>query len=148
MADFNSRYRNENHEAFYDYQNGAGLKHEFYDCQKGTGLKNEFYDRQNGTGLKNESNAVVPYQNPDAFKMFVSAPPVRKEEFAYRLPPVRKDKTEAKSASIWCFNDPEMKRKRRVASYKSYSVEGKVKNSIKKGYRWIKIKCSELIHGW
>jgi Domain of unknown function (DUF3511) len=52
------------------------------------------------------------------------------------------------SSGPWCFGDPEMKRKRRVASYKAYSVEGKVKASIRKGFRWIKVKCSEIIHGW
>ncbi|EAY89670.1 hypothetical protein OsI_11203 [Oryza sativa Indica Group] len=50
--------------------------------------------------------------------------------------------------SAWCFSDPEMKRRRRVASYKAYSVEGKVKSSLRRGFRWIKAKCSELIHGW
>lgn len=49
--------------------------------------------------------------------------------------------------SAWCFSDPEMKRRRRVASYKAYSVEGKVKSSLRRGFRWIKAKCSELIHG-
>ncbi|KAF0902211.1 hypothetical protein E2562_014450 [Oryza meyeriana var. granulata] len=49
--------------------------------------------------------------------------------------------------SSWCFSDPEMKRRRRVASYKAYSVEGKVKASLRRGFRWIKAKCSELIHG-
>ncbi|KAF3322715.1 hypothetical protein FCM35_KLT12704 [Carex littledalei] len=52
------------------------------------------------------------------------------------------------SSGPWCFGDPEMKRKRRVASYKAYSVEGKVKSSLRKGFRWIKVKCSEIIHGW
>ncbi|KAL6901942.1 hypothetical protein ACP4OV_004818 [Aristida adscensionis] len=50
-------------------------------------------------------------------------------------------------ASAWCFSDPEMKRRRRVASYKAYSVEGKVKASLRRGFRWIKAKCSELISG-
>uniref|UniRef100_A0A1D1YDM2 Uncharacterized protein C11orf95 n=1 Tax=Anthurium amnicola TaxID=1678845 RepID=A0A1D1YDM2_9ARAE len=47
-----------------------------------------------------------------------------------------------------CFSDPEMKRRRRVASYKAYAVEGKVKSSLRRGFRWIKRKCSELVHGW
>ncbi|XP_062210980.1 uncharacterized protein LOC133912327 [Phragmites australis] len=49
--------------------------------------------------------------------------------------------------SAWCFSDPEVKRRRRVASYKAYSVEGKIKSSFRRGFRWIKAKCSELIHG-
>ncbi|CAK9183080.1 unnamed protein product [Ilex paraguariensis] len=45
------------------------------------------------------------------------------------------------------FNDSEMKRKRRIAKYKVYSVEGRCKASIKNGLRWIKNKCSHIIHG-
>ena len=52
------------------------------------------------------------------------------------------------SANIWCFSDPEMKRRRRVASYKAYSVEGKVKSSLRRGLRWFKGKCSDIFHGW
>ncbi|KAG8067784.1 hypothetical protein GUJ93_ZPchr0005g15568 [Zizania palustris] len=51
------------------------------------------------------------------------------------------------SGSMWCFSDPEMKRRRRVASYKAYSVEGKVKASLRRGLRWFKDKCSEIFHG-
>ncbi|KAG0479812.1 hypothetical protein HPP92_010670 [Vanilla planifolia] len=36
------------------------------------------------------------------------------------------------------------KRRRRVASYKAYGVESKVKISILSGFRWIKNKCSAL----
>ncbi|XP_058077281.1 uncharacterized protein LOC131225720 [Magnolia sinica] len=52
------------------------------------------------------------------------------------------------SKSSWSFNDPEMKRRKRVAKYKMYAMEGKVKASFRKGFRWIKHKCSELVHGW
>ncbi|KAL6630961.1 hypothetical protein ACP70R_028301 [Stipagrostis hirtigluma subsp. patula] len=51
-------------------------------------------------------------------------------------------------ASMWCLSDPEMKRRRRVASYKAYSVEGKVKASLRRGLRWFKGKCSDIFHGW
>ncbi|KAF0908573.1 hypothetical protein E2562_026623 [Oryza meyeriana var. granulata] len=47
---------------------------------------------------------------------------------------------------LWCLSDPEMKRRRRVAGYKSYAVEGKVKASIRRGLRWIKAKCSHIVH--
>ncbi|KAI4378069.1 hypothetical protein MLD38_015606 [Melastoma candidum] len=50
------------------------------------------------------------------------------------------------SAKLW--TDPEMKRKRRVAKYKMYSAEGKIKESLKKGIRWIKRKCSRIVHGF
>ncbi|KAL2974306.1 hypothetical protein AAZX31_14G096900 [Glycine max] len=39
----------------------------------------------------------------------------------------------------WSFaTDPEIQRKKRVASYKMYSVEGKVKGSFRKSFRWLK----------
>ncbi|CAN6449764.1 unnamed protein product [Victoria cruziana] len=44
--------------------------------------------------------------------------------------------------------DPENKRKRRVASYKAYAVEGKIKSSVKSSLRWIKSKCSEIRYGF
>lgn len=51
------------------------------------------------------------------------------------------------SAPVWCFSDPEMRRRKRVASYKAYAVEGKLKATLRYGFRWIKAKCSELVHG-
>ncbi|PIN04637.1 hypothetical protein CDL12_22826 [Handroanthus impetiginosus] len=54
----------------------------------------------------------------------------------------------AVAAKPWGFNDPEMKRRKRVARYKVYCVEGRVKASIRNGLRWIKNKCSEIIHGY
>ncbi|PUZ57042.1 hypothetical protein GQ55_5G396200 [Panicum hallii var. hallii] len=44
-----------------------------------------------------------------------------------------------------CFGDPEMKRRRRVAGYKAYAVEGKVKASIRRGIRWFKRKISGIL---
>ncbi|KAJ6876643.1 hypothetical protein NC651_029596 [Populus alba x Populus x berolinensis] len=44
-------------------------------------------------------------------------------------------KRSSKSAKSW-WNSPETKRKKRVARYKLYAVEGKVKSSIKKGLCW------------
>ncbi|KDP23412.1 hypothetical protein JCGZ_23245 [Jatropha curcas] len=48
--------------------------------------------------------------------------------------------------SSW-WNAPETKRKRRVAKYKLYGVEEAVKSSFKKGFRWIKTTCSEVVYG-
>ncbi|KAG0453603.1 hypothetical protein HPP92_024907 [Vanilla planifolia] len=62
-------------------------------------------------------------------------------------PPRRVVGSGRQAGSRWCFSDPEMKRRRRVAGYKIYGVEGKVKSSLRKGIRWIKGKCSELVHG-
>ncbi|TKY61735.1 ATP-dependent DNA helicase Q 1 [Spatholobus suberectus] len=46
------------------------------------------------------------------------------------------------------FSDPEAKRKKRIAKYKVYGVEGKVKATLRKGLRWIKKKCSQIAHGY
>ncbi|KAG5044112.1 hypothetical protein AAZX31_03G197800 [Glycine max] len=56
------------------------------------------------------------------------------------------DSTQA-SEMPWRFGDPEAKRKKRIAKYKVYGVEGRVKATLKKGLRWIKKKCSQ-IHGY
>eukprot|EP01018_Ginkgo_biloba_P029295 Gb_08501 [translate_table: standard] len=53
-----------------------------------------------------------------------------------------------KSKSFGLHNDPETKRKRRVASYKVFAVEGKVKSSMKNSFRWLKTKYVEMRYGW
>ncbi|GMH31636.1 hypothetical protein Nepgr_033480 [Nepenthes gracilis] len=40
--------------------------------------------------------------------------------------------------------DPETKRKRRVASYNMFAVEGKLKSSLKSSFKWIKTKLHHL----
>ncbi|KAL5791904.1 hypothetical protein ACOSP7_000498 [Xanthoceras sorbifolium] len=64
--------------------------------------------------------------------------------------PTRQSHSASSSSSSkpWGFTDPEMKRKKRIAKYKVYTVEGKVKASLRKGLRWIKNKCSEIVHGY
>lgn len=139
---------------------------------KGVGYNNRIdYDGPYRNEHPNDHNAVVPY-NPGVYrtyelrKQYGSSEPRRLEvvkgnifsinkifvtparETPYRPPlALPGPKEETKTRSSW-FSDPEMKRKRRVASYKAYSVEGKVKASLKRGFRWIRYKCSELIHGW
>ncbi|XP_038972245.1 uncharacterized protein LOC120104711 [Phoenix dactylifera] len=44
----------------------------------------------------------------------------------------------------WWAADAEAKRRRRVARYKIYAVQGKVKASIRKTFRWVKA----LVRGW
>ncbi|KAK9057232.1 hypothetical protein SSX86_022067 [Deinandra increscens subsp. villosa] len=46
------------------------------------------------------------------------------------------------------WSDPESKRKKRIAKYKVYTIEGRVKASFRNGIRWIKSKCSDFIHGF
>ncbi|KAL1538167.1 hypothetical protein AAHA92_26941 [Salvia divinorum] len=49
----------------------------------------------------------------------------------------------------WNFgvDNPELQRKKRVAFYKAYTVEGKMKGSVRKSFRWIKDSCNQLVHG-
>ena len=50
------------------------------------------------------------------------------------------------NTSSWGFNDdPETRRQKRVAKYRSYAVKGKVKSSISNGFRWIRNKYTELM---
>ncbi|MBA0563056.1 hypothetical protein Golob_008062 [Gossypium lobatum] len=63
------------------------------------------------------------------------------------LPPVP-TRTSQGSSKPWGFTDPEMRRKKRIAKYKVYTVEGKMKASLSKGLRWIKNKCSQIVHGY
>ena len=52
------------------------------------------------------------------------------------------------SEKPWRFSDPEAKRKKRIAKYKVYGAEGKVKATLRKGLRWIKKKCSQMARGY
>ena len=49
----------------------------------------------------------------------------------------------------WMMNlsDAELQRKKRVASYKVYGVQGKLKASFRNSFRWIKNTCSHLVNG-
>ncbi|KAJ4775899.1 hypothetical protein LUZ62_060156 [Rhynchospora pubera] len=178
MADVGRRYPYGNrpdsrYEKEHRHDNGIGSEYYQGTYGKGVGYNNRTdYEGRFTNEYRNDYNAVIPY-NPSVYRtyelrnqygggeprrlevvkgnvfsvnqIFVTPPP----GMPYRPPlslPAPKDET--KRGSAWCFSDPEMKRKRRVASYKAYSVEGKVKASLKKGIRWIKYKCSELIHGW
>ncbi|KAM3279725.1 hypothetical protein ACQJBY_046847 [Aegilops geniculata] len=46
----------------------------------------------------------------------------------------------------WWAGDPEAKRRRRVAAYKAYAVEARVKASLRRGLRWIKDRCTGIVH--
>ncbi|WZY74750.1 hypothetical protein YC2023_021134 [Brassica napus] len=55
---------------------------------------------------------------------------------------IKKEKSIERSKS-WGITDPELLRKKRVASYKMYSVEGKVKGSFRKSFRWLKQRYTQ-----
>ncbi|WMV35004.1 hypothetical protein MTR67_028389 [Solanum verrucosum] len=51
------------------------------------------------------------------------------------------------SLKNWSINDPEMQRKKRVVGYKAYGVEGKMKGTLRKSFKWIKNTCNHVVHG-
>ncbi|KAA8523268.1 hypothetical protein F0562_009691 [Nyssa sinensis] len=73
-----------------------------------------------------------------------SAQPPQTQVEIVRDAKLKKGKSVKGSSKSWSFNDPELQRKKRVASYKVYTVEGKVKGSLRKSFRWLK----EMIYGW
>lgn len=40
--------------------------------------------------------------------------------------------------------DPELKRKKRVASYNVFTTEGKLKSSVRNSFKWIKSKLNDV----
>nr|GLL37977.1 uncharacterized protein LOC109190957 [Ipomoea trifida]GMD42767.1 uncharacterized protein LOC109190957 [Ipomoea batatas] len=97
------------------------------------GCRNDMYQMERYSG----------YQYGD----FRSPPPL---PLALPPPPqLKKGKSRSGSTSrSWSMNDPEFQRKKRVASYKVYSVEGKVKGSFKRSFRWLREKYSHVVYGW
>lgn len=69
---------------------------------------------------------------------------------AYEEPYQMKRYKSTSKPKVWGMGmqDPEMKRKKRVASYKVYTVEGKVKASVRSSFRWIKNKYLDIRYGW
>ncbi|KAA0032381.1 hypothetical protein E5676_scaffold1159G00320 [Cucumis melo var. makuwa] len=57
------------------------------------------------------------------------------------------ESSKASTVKLWWKNS-EMKRRRRVAKYKLYTVEGRVKESIRKGINWFKCRCTRIISGF
>lgn len=53
-----------------------------------------------------------------------------------------------RSGSWVLQTDPEMRRKKRVAGYKVFTVEAKVKQSVRNSCRWIKAKFYEVRYRW
>ncbi|XVE70890.1 hypothetical protein DITRI_Ditri10aG0106500 [Diplodiscus trichospermus] len=59
-----------------------------------------------------------------------------------------KSTSASSSSKSWSLADPEFQRKKRVASYKMYSVEGKVKGSLRRSFAWLKDKYTQVVYGW
>lgn len=90
---------------------------------------------------------------PNDFRSYSTSYVSSSSSYSYSAPPppqkLKKGKSTGGSASkSWGLNDPELQRKKRVASYKVYSVEGKVKGSFRKSFRWLKDKYTQVVYGW
>ncbi|XP_059631539.1 uncharacterized protein LOC132274301 [Cornus florida] len=44
-------------------------------------------------------------------------------------------------------NDPELKRKKRIASYNMFTTEGKLKSTVRDSFKWVKTKFSNIRYG-
>ncbi|KAG0569020.1 hypothetical protein M758_6G055900 [Ceratodon purpureus] len=60
----------------------------------------------------------------------------------------RAKSTKMARSGSWLQTDPETRRKKRVAKYKVFSVEAKVKQTVRNSCRWIKAKFFEVRYGW
>ncbi|KAG8389826.1 hypothetical protein BUALT_Bualt01G0018800 [Buddleja alternifolia] len=63
-------------------------------------------------------------------------------EFENRANPYTFNGPSTKDQAFGTSNDPEMKRKKRIATYNMFATEGKVKASVKESFKWIKTKFS------
>ena len=50
----------------------------------------------------------------------------------------------SKGQGFTASNDPEFKRKKRIASYNMFTTEGKVKSTVRGSFKWIKSKFSTI----
>ncbi|XP_076916041.1 uncharacterized protein LOC143575601 [Bidens hawaiensis] len=99
---------------------------------------------------------IQPYNNNNtSFQDFRCYSTSHASSSSYQMdhqnePKFKKNGSKSSYGSVsknWSFNDPELQRKKRVASYKAYTVEGKVKGSFKKSFRWIKDKYTQMVYG-
>uniref|UniRef100_A0A7N0U7W9 DUF3511 domain protein n=1 Tax=Kalanchoe fedtschenkoi TaxID=63787 RepID=A0A7N0U7W9_KALFE len=73
-------------------------------------------------------------------------PTPRKSKKHHQVVSSSSSSSAAPSSASW-WSSPEMKRKRRVVKYKMYAAEGKMKSTVRNGFRWIKRKCKKIVLG-
>lgn len=100
-----------------------------------------YYGPQSMKDLRSYSTSYA-YNNTSSSSM---EPPNNKE---VRIKKSKSRVSSSFASKSWSFNDPELQRKKRVVAYKAYAVEGKMKGSFRKSFRWIKNTCSHVVHGW
>ncbi|KAI3701827.1 hypothetical protein L6452_27194 [Arctium lappa] len=130
MGDYGSRSRSRSRS--YSYSDGGDMQIERYHGPKRSNLEDN--------PPHNFRSYSVSYGPSSQTNMDLVVSGTASKDFEFK-----KEKSTAKS---WSFNDPEFQRKKRVASYKVYSVEGKVKGSFRKSFRWLKDKYTHVVYGW
>jgi hypothetical protein len=107
----------------------SGSSHKSYGMSMSMGGRGESYnDRAYGTS----AYSTNPYGGNHS-------------EEPYQMTPYKQSKSKSWDMKM---QDPEMKRKKRVASYKVFTVEGQMKSSVRNSWRWIKNKYLDLRYGW
>ncbi|GMQ03730.1 hypothetical protein ACSBR1_037786 [Camellia fascicularis] len=95
-----------------------------------------------------------PTSNPHDFRSFNASyvcypPPPQTQMDGVKGLKLKKRKSSIGSSSkSWGLKDPEFQRKKRVASYKAYAVEGKVKGSLRKSFKWLKDRYTRVVYGF
>uniref|UniRef100_A0A7N1A583 Uncharacterized protein n=1 Tax=Kalanchoe fedtschenkoi TaxID=63787 RepID=A0A7N1A583_KALFE len=91
--------------------------------------------RSRSTAFDRRDMQIQPYTGPQPSSDFT--------------PEMTRGKPRSSSSSFrnWGFSDPEFQRRKRVASYKAYAVEGRVKGSFRHGFRWLKDKYTKVVYG-
>ncbi|XP_050366530.1 uncharacterized protein LOC126785004 [Argentina anserina] len=107
-------------------------------------LESYYGTGSNGAGRGPNSFAVNGMKDLRCYSASYACPPqLHNNESKFK-------KGKSGSGSIsksWSFSDPELQRKKRVASYKAYTVEGKLKGSLRKSFRWLKETCDRVVYG-
>uniref|UniRef100_A0A5B6YVV1 DUF3511 domain protein n=1 Tax=Davidia involucrata TaxID=16924 RepID=A0A5B6YVV1_DAVIN len=114
-------------------------------CRDGDGrMQMESYSGVGGRPAPNSMHDLRSYSTSYAASSVQPPTQMGKE-----VKKIKKGKSSVGSSSkSWSFNDPELQRKKRVASYKVYAVEGKMKGSFRKSFRWIKDTYTQVVYGW
>ncbi|KAL6226717.1 hypothetical protein ACLB2K_000678 [Fragaria x ananassa] len=110
-------------------------------------LESYYGNGSNGAGGPN-SSAVNGMQDLRCYSASYACPPKTQNNANNNISKFKKGKSANGSVSkSWSFSDPELQRKKRVASYKVYTVEGKLKGSLRKSFRWLKETCDRVVYG-
>ncbi|CAM8949572.1 hypothetical protein QQ045_015752 [Rhodiola kirilowii] len=103
----------------------------------------EYDYRSKSTAFDRHDMQIQPYTGQRQQQQ-----PARSYSTPREINDAEKSKGSSSSGMNWSLSDPEFQRKKRVASYKAYAVEGKVKGSFRNSFRWLKDKYTKVVYGW